>query len=116
MSLDNPAFRPEVRDKIRNTLKGRKLPEKHKASISQGLYKKFAAHPEIRAKMSASHKGKKFSDEHRARLREGKIGKNNPSYGMHWYNNGVTSVMSYECPPGFKRGRLPQYTQAQAAC
>jgi hypothetical protein len=27
--------------------------------------------------------------------------------GTHWYNNGVISVHTKECPPGFVPGRLP---------
>ena len=26
--------------------------------------------------------------------------------GRHWYNNGIINVHVYECPPGFKPGRL----------
>jgi type I restriction-modification system DNA methylase subunit len=26
--------------------------------------------------------------------------------GRHWYNNGVSSVLTNECPPGFTRGKL----------
>lgn len=87
---------------------------------------------ETRIKMSKCHKGVKFSDahkrnlslsqqgkkrgplseEHKAKLREkSKAAQlNNPSFGskgMHWYNNGTTSVLTYECPPGFVKGRLP---------
>ena len=32
-----------------------------------------------------------------------RIGKNN---GKHWYNNGVESILVYECPEGFQPGRL----------
>jgi hypothetical protein len=27
------------------------------------------------------------------------------STGMHWWNNGIESVLSYECPEGFVAGR-----------
>lgn len=33
-------------------------------------------------------------------------GKNNPSFGKHWYNNGVTYVLAFTCPDGFTSGRL----------
>lgn len=36
-------------------------------------------------------------------------GKNNPSYGKHWYTNGVINIHDAvtleECPPGFKKGQ-----------
>jgi hypothetical protein len=28
------------------------------------------------------------------------------STGMHWYNNGFISILDFECPSGFKLGRL----------
>lgn len=86
---------------------------------------------ETRAKMSKCHKGVKFSDEHKLKLSLAHRGKkrgplseehkvklrekskaallNNPSFGskgMHWYNNGVETVMRYECPAGFVKGRI----------
>ena len=33
-----------------------------------------------------------------------RIGKNNPVYGRHWYNNGIVKTYWYECPPGFIKG------------
>lgn len=86
---------------------------------------------ETRIKMSKCHKGVKFSDEHKRNLSLSQQGKKrgplseehkaklrekskaaqlyNPSFGskgMHWYNDGSTSVLTYECPSGFKPGRL----------
>lgn len=29
------------------------------------------------------------------------------STGMHWYTNGVKQVLAFECPEGFKLGKLP---------
>ena len=86
---------------------------------------------EARKKMSKCHKGVKFSNEHKLKISLAQRGKkrgplseehkaklrekskaaqlNNPSFGskgMHWYNDGTTSVLTYECPPGFVKGRL----------
>ena len=40
-----------------------------------------------------------MSDTHRKKLSERKKGRK-------WFNNGITSVQAYECPDGFKPGRL----------
>ena len=34
------------------------------------------------------------------------VGKNNPSFGKHWYTNDVINIFTYECPDGFHRGRV----------
>ena len=31
---------------------------------------------------------------------------NNPSRNRHWYNNGTINVFDYECPEGFRPGKL----------
>lgn len=73
--------------------------------------------------MSESQKGRVFSEEHKKHLSEKAIGrkmseeakkkmslfhkgkKTKGSTGMHWWNNGIESVLSYECPEGFVAGR-----------
>lgn len=37
----------------------------------------------------------------------GHTGENAWSYGMHWYNNGTSEIVSRECPEGYVKGRLP---------
>ena len=32
--------------------------------------------------------------------------KHNPSQNRHWYTNGVTNVFEYECPEGFRPGKI----------
>lgn len=75
---------------------------------------------ETKQKISKSKKGKKLSDEHRRRISEGHIGvssgmkgktpwnkgKAGGTAGKSWFNNGVTSVLRFECPEGFVPGRL----------
>jgi hypothetical protein len=68
-------------------------------------------------KRSESLKGRIFSEEHRKNLSktlsDGRLkGENNPGYGSKHmkgrkhYNDGKIGIMAYECPPGFKPGRL----------
>ena len=79
---------------------------------------------ETRKKMSEALKGKQFSAEHRKKLSEALSGENHPLFGKHhseetrqkmsevhkgklWWNNGISSKRSRECPgEGWKRGML----------
>lgn len=72
---------------------------------------------ETREKLSESLKGRKISLKHAEKIKntlsDGRLkGENNPAYGSKHmkgrkhFNNGVISIMSYECPPGFYPGRL----------
>ena len=106
---------------------------KNNATLHKGVRLKCAIgmSEEARKKMSKCHKGVKFSDEHKLKISLAQRGKkrgplseehkaklreksksaqlNNPSFGskgMHWYNDGTTSVLTYECPPGFVKGRV----------
>jgi len=102
----------ETKKKIREMKKGPNHP----------LYGKFGAdHPsygrvnseESKQKMSEIKmgdknpmRGKTHSKNVLEILRTKNLGKNNPSYGKKWFNNGEYSVMVKECPEGFKPGRL----------
>ena len=33
--------------------------------------------------------------------------------GKHWYNNGIKSIQSFECPAGFVPGRLGDFSQSE---
>lgn len=67
---------------------------------------------ETRQKVSASNKGKHCGEKNsaklpvsRAKLKIANHGENNPSYGKHWFTNGVDTVYTYECPKGYFPGR-----------
>jgi len=64
---------------------------------------------EAKKKIGEANKGRTHSLDTRAnwsKLRKGRPGQDNNS-GRRWFNNGVHSVMDYECPVGFTLGRLP---------
>ena len=54
---------------------------------------------------SKALKGRTFSEKWKSKLKAAKKGKNNPAFGLHWYNNGVKNVRAKECPSGYKEGR-----------
>lgn len=37
---------------------------------------------------------------------KGVIHSTSSTQGMHWYNNGEINIVSYQCPPGFKDGKI----------
>ena len=67
-------------------------------------------------KLSASHKGKvawnkglKLSEEQRKRISEyNKYNNVKPPLqkGKKWFNNGINSILSFECPEGYVAGRI----------
>ena len=79
---------------------------------------------EHRQKIAAANKGKHPSEEARLKMSAAKKGENHPFFGMHhsaehckkiaeslkclhWWNNGISSKRSRECPgPEWKRGRI----------
>ena len=74
--------------------------------------------------ISLHRKGRTFSEEHRQKIAEAHKGENNPFFGKHhseetrqkmsktrkcmlWWNNGISSKRSRECPgEGWTRGRF----------
>lgn len=71
---------------------------------------------EARQSISRKLKGRKFSDEHRAKISAANSVRpisdklrqvmSKLHKGTHWYNNGSVNVQAFECPSGFKPGRL----------
>ena len=81
---NSPSKRPEVR---------KKLSEKHKEWWKE--------HPDFH-----TTKGQPCKQETKLKISRANYGSNNANYGKRWYNDGVKSVMAYECPDGFTLGRL----------
>jgi hypothetical protein len=86
-SPDNPACRLEVRKKIGDSRRGKHYPKLSAAKKGQGLGKKRPEHSKF------------MSDWNRTRNNTG-------CKNHHWWNNGIVSTLSKECPAGYKRGRL----------
>ena len=62
---------------------------------------------ETRRKMSEAKKGKHRSEETKKKISEAHKGRVSGSHkGTHWYNNEIKSVRAFECPKGFKPGRI----------
>ena len=105
----------EHKNKLSEAKKGKHLSEEHKKKIGEGnkgkklsdeTKKKLSKPKSDETKQKMSEAAKNMSKEHKQKLSETKKGKNNPAYGMHWYNNGKISKIAYECPDGFTPGRL----------
>lgn len=75
----------------------RKLSEARKGRVSPNKGKHLSE--EQKRKMSETKKGHKVSEEAKKKISETLKGK-------HWFNNGVKSVKSFECPEGFRPGRI----------
>lgn len=85
----------ETRQKLRQANLGKRVSEETKQKIRKTMLGKNvgdangAKRPEIRKKLKLLNSGE-----------------NNPNFGKHWYNNGITCVSAYTCPDGFVSGRL----------
>lgn len=80
-------------DHIKLHLTGKFHSEETKAKMKASAHKGSdnpACRPEVRKKISESCKGR--------------VTKGNT--GMHWYNNGLINQQAFECPEGFRKGRL----------
>ena len=92
--LHNRNRSEETRKKISKAHKGR-----------PGYFKGHCHSEEARKKLSIANTGKTLSEETRKKVSEAKKGNTNTK-GKKWFNNGIKSVMAFECPEGFKPGRI----------
>lgn len=61
--------------------------------------KGIACYDETKNKISKSLKNKPLSNERKEQMSISRKGK-------HWYNNGIKEAFCFECPDGYKKGRL----------
>ena len=92
----------ETRKKMSEANKGENNPQFGKLPWNKGK----CLSEETRKKMSGSKKGKNhpFFGKHHSEKTRRKMSK--AHIGKHWYNNGVVSVLTRECPNGFVKGRI----------
>ena len=106
----------EHRQKISEAQRGKPKTFEHRQKISEA---QKGSKPwntgkhwsnEVKQKISDANKGlhtgkknpmygKKHSDEAKAKVSKANKGK-------HWYNNGIKNITAFECPSGYKTGRL----------
>lgn len=108
----------EFKKKVSKGMKGLIKSEEHCKNLSKALTGKKVSE-ETKRKLSLVNTGKKLSKETRKKMSESRIGKKhsihcleeirkkfgNGSRGKKWFNNGIISVLKFECPEGFKPGR-----------
>lgn len=73
-------------------VKGRIFSNEHRANMSIAAKNKPPITEEHRKNQSKSHKGKT-------------VGKENGSFGKHWYTNGKENTLAFECPEGYRLGK-----------
>lgn len=83
---------------------GRLFSDEHRSNMSIAAKNKPPITEEHRRKQSESHKGKT-------------VGKENGSFGKHWYTNGKENTLAFECPEGFRLGKyVSQETANKIKC
>lgn len=102
----------EAKERISKARKSYIFSEETRRKISEAG-KNRTCSKETRLKMSLSQKGKKkkpMSEIGRENIRKAHYGQvawnKGKSTNFHWYNDGVKSVLSKECPEGFIPGKI----------
>ena len=88
---------------------GKNRPE-YGSKISESLKEYYKNNPRTREQIASQRNkllGTKHSEEQNAKLSNSMKGKNK---NKHYYNNGIISVLRYECPEGFVEGRVKKKT------
>ena len=99
---NNPHFGKTHSDETRNIIRSKVLKAREEGRC-------IISHSDIsKQKISNANKGNKHSEQTKknwSAIRKGRPGIDNNS-GRSWFNNGVRSVLRYECPEGYVKGRL----------
>lgn len=78
--------------------KSNSIANKGKPSNRRGIH----LSEEQKRYLSEINKGKRHSEETKLKMS-----------GRHWYNNGEVSVLCFECPEGFTKGRLWKFVDGK---
>ena len=86
----------------------------NKGSLNPHFNKHHSLSDESKLKISLTHKEKPKSEEHKQKLRQPRSEESKHKIsaalsrrkGLHYYNNGVKTVLRKTCPSGFIPGRL----------
>jgi len=81
---------------INNPEKGKRTSERMKKNPI--LVPRYDSNNGMFGKVHSEYTRKLLSDSHK--------GEKNNQYGKHWYTNGTVNICSFECPEGFKKGRV----------
>lgn len=95
-------YTDEERERISKQFRGIPKSEEHKKKISEGNKGKHdntGEHNPMYGKTHTEGAKKKMSECHKGVRTKG-------SEGMHWYTNGTSNVLTYNCPEGFYPGRV----------
>lgn len=93
------ASREKIKDGVKKWLE-RETPEEKRLR-----YEKFKETYRKNGNKPKSTLGLKYSEETKKKMSEARLGKNNPSFGKHWFTNGKENIKTDKCPKGFVPGR-----------
>lgn len=85
--------------------KGTKKPRTEEWNRKLGLAHKGLKNPAV-SESNRRRTGWHQSEDAKIRMSESKKGHKGAALGKHWYNNGIIQTYAFECPEGFKKGRL----------
>ena len=102
-NFSDPIKGKVLREKLSLVTKGKRLSCSHINKLKDINSKRIRS-AEERAKLSNSLKGHYVSENTKKKIGNKARERN---IGRHWFNNGEVECFTYECPEGFKIGRLP---------
>jgi hypothetical protein len=87
---------PTIRKKSRDTLRER---------IALGLIQ----HRDVAGEKNPMY-NKNHKEDSKQKMSSSKLKEKNNQYGKHWYSNGIENIMAFECPEGYKAGRIGTFS------
>lgn len=97
-------YRPG-RTKTCSPMKGKKHSEKTRQKLKD-LSSLRKHSKETKEKIRKASLNRKHSAQTKKKISEGRLGEKNPAYGSRWFTDGVNNKRSFECPDGYRPGRI----------